>query len=359
MEEATQQQRVVQDRMVGFNRVKQHGARLADRCGSTTFFDLSEWWFDSVYGFSLDLSQPEPGRDCGSMQASVSILPVLEGEAMCGLYQRYASYCGCENGVAKTVVICVATRVPFPLPLGESCPSLAICLGECEMFESALLTYSQDDPLCSQYQAAAADYCNCKPVEERGDDNNIIVNGTDIVEQNPQPPNNGSLVIGNSPDYPCNLCRYGERAPNPDAKLDLDTLPFDTCGGLQDALDLLFLNNSDICELHQRYSPVCGCEVPFTACRLCGNDANANISTPDRVLPFPTDPRIPHTTCELYEAAAATTLSSTSNDACQDVQFFGSGFCGCSNSNNNNNNNNNTTVRSKSSKPQTSTIHRT
>ena len=97
MEEATQQQRVVQDRMVGFNRVKQHGARLADRCGSTTFFDLSEWWFDSVYGFSLDLSQPEPGRDCGSMQASVSILPVLEGEAMCDLYQRYAGYCGCDR----------------------------------------------------------------------------------------------------------------------------------------------------------------------------------------------------------------------------------------------------------------------
>ena len=47
--------------------------------------------------FPLTIPDLNRVRDCGSMQASVSILPVLEGEAMCDLYQRYAGYCGCDR----------------------------------------------------------------------------------------------------------------------------------------------------------------------------------------------------------------------------------------------------------------------
>ena len=79
--------------------------------------------------FPLTIPDLNRVRDCGSMQASVSILPVLEGEAMCDLYQRYAGYCGCETGVAENSCHLCGNESSVPSAPGRELPIFSDLFG--------------------------------------------------------------------------------------------------------------------------------------------------------------------------------------------------------------------------------------
>ena len=69
----------------------------------------------------------------------------------------------------------------------------------------------------------------------------------------------------------CTVCKDGTDVPFPDTPLNVDGIPVNTCGDLQ-ITGALLPSTNEFCGSIQSIGTLCGCPIPESACRLCGDN---------------------------------------------------------------------------------------
>ena len=93
------------------------------------------------------------------------------------------------------------------------------------------------------------------------------------------------LPVRGASQQQCTVCKDGSSVPFPEKPLTVEGIPVDNCGTLESTAGFLSVT-SDFCGSIQSIGTLCGCEIPESACRLCGgNDSTvpSNFTTQDLV----------------------------------------------------------------------------
>ena len=191
----------------------------------------------------------------------------------------------------------------------------------CSTLQAYLLSTpdSNDDPLCGIAQNYFSEYCGCHHHDENDDTKQEQQQQSDRVA--------------------CSICAQTDDSMEfRNQTLNLDGFPFETCGDLQDAAELLLREGTDQCSFLKALGPFCGCPRPRpppqdedhvakTPCTLC-RDGNPVPWTDRPLSPFRSvfggDVFTP--TCAMVDASLA--LVSDDSDECETARLFGS-TCGC------------------------------
>jgi hypothetical protein len=157
-----------------------------------------------------------------------------------------------------------------------------------------------------------AEYCGCDDEDE--------VDGTDGPEY-------ATTNITTMTTQGCNLCPSGDPIALPDKNISIDGFPFQTCGQLDSAVQLLLTKTSDKCgPMQGLLGSYCGCPAVLeNACQICPN--GGMMAYPEKPVAFLKDQCGGLTpNCDIL--AAFTTTLEVGSEACNLIQL-GSGFCGC------------------------------
>ena len=124
----------------------------------------------------------------------------------------------------------------------------------------------------------------------------------------------------------CTVC--GESGPQPvpfpDQSLDIVGIPFKTCSDAADFATSL-MGDNDLCNIIHRSGHLCGCNVPYDGCTLCG-DAS---SVPDPNLALPPGSDRTATTCGELEVILPFSVEQGTDQCLYNQITFGETVCGC------------------------------
>jgi hypothetical protein len=236
---------------------------------------------------------------CGDLDSLIALVIPNATDSRCETIQSLGAACGCPDTIRENSCHLCPKGNSVTLPDKELSVFKGLFRGfvpTCEILEAYLFSTDAYEPLCSISQSFIGDYCGCD-VNNLPDDNAV----------------------------PCSFCPNGDQVGEPDKVLNITGLPFETCGQLEVALDLLLVNTSAQCHVLQSLGTYCGCEKGENACSLCPD--GSNVSLTDKHVEFVKDELGGITpTCAMLEAYT----ESFDADSKQCATFqFGSGFCGC------------------------------
>jgi hypothetical protein len=252
-------------------------------------------------------------EDCGQLDQSLPLLFPNSSSSECQTIQRLGSICGCPVAVENSCSLCLSGKFARYRER-EIAPLADLFLGltpNCEILEAYLRSVETEDSLCLIGQNFIAEYCGCDDEDE--------VDGTGGPEYTTT--NITTTTQG------CNLCPSGDPIALPDKNISIDGFPFQTCGQLDSAVQLLLTNTSDKCgPMQGLLGSYCGCPVVLeNACQICPD--GGIMAYPEKPVAFLKDQFGGLTpNCEIL--AAFTTTLEVGSEACNLIQL-GSGLCGC------------------------------
>lgn len=243
-----------------------------------------------------------PAMQCSSVDLTLSFVVPNATSADCETVQSLGSLCGCPTREDSCSLCPSGNSVGLPdneLPFFSD-----LFLGfvpTCQILEAYLSSRSADESMCFVSQSFISGYCGC---DEAG-----AVGGEELAT-------------------PCSLCPGGEQASFPDKSVSMPDLPFQTCGTLEEALEMILSDGVGECNLlSEAFASYCGCSSTYAEvpCSLCRDGSSvANPTQHVELLQEEFGGITP--TCAVYESFVATTEAESRQ--CSNAQLLGS-VCGC------------------------------
>ena len=269
------------------------------------------------------------GQTCQQIDNLVGLLYTNDSNSTeCQFIQSLGTLCGCP-AAPQTCHLCPEGNDVVGYP-NHQLPFWAQWFGglppTCETLQAFLASTpnSVNDPLCPVAQTYVANYCGCSVQQPPPQDNKNDSEGGGNQQEE-------AAAAATTLAPPCSICSNpGDVVEFRNETINVEGFPFETCGDLQDAAELLLDEGTTQCSSLKAFGPSCGCPTTLhttqSPCTIC-RDGNP---TPLPHNPMPQFQRafggfVP--TCSLVDSSLPL-FSTQGTDECEAVQLMGS-VCGC------------------------------